>query len=310
MDDAHPARLPLPQVDRRMLLSAGAAAALGLPGYAFAIEPSSQGVTRYAFTPPRWPADLRLKIALIADVHACEPWMPASRVRTIADMTNRLDADLVLLAGDYSAGHRFVSAPVMPQDWGEALSVLRAPLGVFSVLGNHDWWHGPLMTMPGDGAKSVRQALTKAGIRVLENTAVKLVKDGQLFWLLGLGDQMAVRSHGRPWFRGLDDLPGTLGQVVDDAPVLLLAHEPFIFSRVPERIALTLAGHTHGGQINLPFFGPPFAPTWHNRRYTYGHIVDGNRHLIISGGLGTSHLPIRFLRPPEIVEITLGDSAA
>ena len=283
----------------------------GLGGYAFGVEPAWRLVTtRYALTPPRWPADLSLKIAIIADIHACEPWMPASRVRKIAELANSMKPDLILLAGDYTAGHRFVTGPVMPDEWGEALSILRAPLGVYSVLGNHDWWHGPLLSMPGDNCASVRRALEGAGIRVLENSSVPLVKDGRKFWLLGLGDQMAIDPPDYYGYIGVDDLHGTLAGVTDDAPVLLLAHEPFVFRRVPDRVSLTIVGHTHGGQVNLPIVGAVFAPIVHHRRLDYGHIVVDGRHLLISGGLGTSKLPVRFMRPPEVVELTLGGGPA
>ena len=131
-------------------------AAAGLGAYAFAFEPGVRlNVTSYRVTPPHWPDGLTLKAAVLADIHACEPWMPASRVRGIANLTNDLAPDIVFLLGDFSGGHRFVTGPVMPDDWGEALSVLKAPLGVYSVLGNHDWWHAALPGMPADGAERV-----------------------------------------------------------------------------------------------------------------------------------------------------------
>jgi hypothetical protein len=134
-------------------------ATAGLGAYAMAFEPSLRlNVTSYRVTPPHWPDGLTLKAAMLADIHACEPWMPPSRVRGIANLTNDLAPDIVFLLGDYSGGHRFVTGPVMPDDWGEALSVLNAPLGVYSVLGNHDWWHGALPGMPADGAEGVRRA--------------------------------------------------------------------------------------------------------------------------------------------------------
>lgn len=293
---------------RRTFITGGLAAGLiGISTYAVGIEPRELVITRYALMPPHWPSDLSLKIAVIADIHACEPWMPASRVRAIAELANSLNPDLVLLAGDYSAGHRFVTGPVMPHDWAKALAVLQAPQGVYSVLGNHDWWHGPVQSMPSDDARSTRRALEDVGIKVLENDAVEIAKDGRSFWLAGLGDQMALmrRPHTRSK-RGVDDLDGTLRRVTNSAPIILLAHEPFVFPRVPDRVSLTICGHTHGGQVNLPFFGAPMAPTWNHRRYVYGHMVETGRHMIISGGLGTSSLPIRFMRPPEINEITLG----
>lgn len=291
---------------RAFLQSVGGAlwATAGLASYAFAFEPGLRvKVAPYRVAPPNWPAGLTLRAAVLADIHACEPWMPAARVRAIAEMTNALQPDIIFLLGDFNGGHSFMSRPVMPVEWGEALSVLRAPLGAYAVLGNHDWLHGPLPHMPADEAVGVRNALVRANIRVLENDAVRLAKDGRPFWVAGLGDQLA--GPGRR--RGVDDLPGTLALIGDAAPILMLAHEPFIFRRMPDRVALTLAGHTHGGQVNLPF-----AENRYTRGYpdlVYGHIVQQNRNLIVSGGLGTTHLPVRFNRPPELVAVTIAAAA-
>ena len=283
-------------------------AALG--SYAFAVEPGLMlDVTRYNIAPPSWPADLKLKIAVIADIHACEPWMPAARVREIAEVANALQPDLTVLLGDFSGGHKFVTGPVMPEQWAEALSVLKAPLGIFSVLGNHDWWHGPLPNMKPDGAEGVRRGLRQAGIRLLENDAVRLSFNGQPFWLLGLADQMAWWSFRTGARRGADDLAGTLRRVKDEAPAILLAHEPNIFSKVPDRIALTLCGHTHGGQVNLPFIGPIIAEERFAPKLVYGHSNEGPRHIVVSAGLGTSIVPVRFMRPPEVVEVTVSGPA-
>ena len=108
--------------------------------------------------------------------------------------------------------------------------------------------------------------------------------------------------------RGLDDLDGTLAQVTDEAPVILMAHEPDVFPKVPPRVALTLSGHTHGGQIRL-FGRSPVVPSRYDNRYAYGHVVEDDRNLIISGGLGCSIAPVRFGVPPEIVVVDLGASA-
>jgi predicted MPP superfamily phosphohydrolase len=278
--------------------------------YAVVVEPGLRlDVTSYRVTPPRWPRDLELKAAVLADLHACEPWMSPARVRSIAEATNALNPDIVFLLGDFNGGHRYVTAPVLPDQWAEALSILKAPLGVYSVLGNHDWWHGALPGMKGDEGESVRRALGHANIKVLENDVVSLRKGDQPFWVAGLGDQMAYRS-GRHNFHGTDDLPATLLKVTDDAPVVLLAHEPFLFHRVPDRVALTLCGHTHGGQVNLPFLSPIYERAHFGTDKIYGHIVDNDRHMIISGGLGTSIAPIRVLRPPEIVAVTLTSAGA
>lgn len=303
-------------LSRRLFLRGAGGLALataGLGSYAFALEPALRlKLTTYSIAPPHWPAGLTVKAAVLADIHACEPWMPATRIRAIAEMTNALAPDVIFILGDFNGSHKFVSGPVAPDEWGEALSILQAPLGVYSLLGNHDWWHGPLPDMPSDDGASVRRALTRAGVNVLENDVVRLRKDGQDFWVAGLGDQLA--SPGRRGLNmGIDDLPGTLAQIRDDKPIILLVHEPYIFRRVPKRVSLTLAGHTHGGQIVLPVVGSPLSHPRFGGGFTdlvYGHIVEKGRHLIISGGLGASHVPVRFMRPPEVVEVTIGASAA
>lgn len=294
---------------RRALLKTGAGLCLGagaLASYAGAIEPGYMlWTTRYRVTPDGWPADLSLKISIIADIHACEPFMGPARIARIAARAMAGAPDLILLLGDFNAGTKWISAPVQPMQWAEALSVLKAPLGVHAILGNHDWWHGPTLRSPPDGGEAIRLALAAMGARLYENDAVRMEKNGRAFWLLGLADQM-VRRIARNSYRGHDDLDGTLAKIDDDAPAILMAHEPFIFDRVPDRVAVTLCGHTHGGQVNLPLLGPVVADRRYGPDRVYGHHIDGKRHLVISAGLGESYLPVRFLRPPEIVELTLG----
>ena len=262
-------------------------------------------VRHYAVQPPRWPAGLSVKIGVIADIHACEPWMSAERIRGIAEQCSGLEPDLILLLGDFNAGHRLVTGPVMPGAWAEALSVLRAPLGTYAILGNHDWWHGPVPGMKG-GPEEVRRALRAIDVPVLENEAVLIDRGGKRFWLAGLADQLAHPS-APPGHKGAHDIPGTLRQVRDDAPILMLAHEPYAFARMPDRVALTLSGHTHGGQVVVPGVGPIITPS---RRYNYGHIVEGGRNLIVSGGLGESVLPARIGVPPEILDVVVSAPAA
>ena len=145
--------------------------------------------------------------------------------------------------------------------------------------------------------------LEARGIPVMENDVLRLTQDGRPFWLAGLGDQNAFYIQ-QDW-SGVDDLPGTLAKVSDDAPVILLAHEPDIFPEVPARVSLTLSGHTHGGQVRLLGWSP-VTPSHYGNRYAYGHVVEGGRHLIVSGGLGVSGLPVRFGVPPEVVLVELG----
>lgn len=299
-------------ITRRQLfqgLGAAAAGGAGLGGIALA-EPFGTTLTHYALTPPRWPQGLSLKLAVIADLHACNPWMGVARIEELVAKVNAQQPDAVLLLGDYMAGRQLArySQPVAPSDWAGALAGLRAPFGVHAVLGNHDWWEDHEAQRRRCGPTRAGSALQEAGITLHENTCLRVGKDDGAVWLAGLGDQWAFplgRRTTSGYYSGVDDLPGTLAQVTDDAPIVLMAHEPDIFPSVPERVALTVCGHTHGGQVR--FFGyAPYVPSRFGNRYVYGHIVEGGRHLIVSGGLGCSGLPVRFGAPPEIVIVELG----
>jgi predicted MPP superfamily phosphohydrolase len=286
-------------------LLGSAALLVGSGAYAFGIEPAFRlRVQRYAPAPRGWPADLPLRIAVLADIHVGEPFMPLSRVDEIVAATNALAPDLTVLVGDYVAGHRFNTRLIGMDEIAPRLAALTAPLGVCAILGNHDWWDDPVAQHRRGGPTVAARALQAAGIPVLENDAVGLTTNGRPFSLLGLGDQLALLRRGqRP--QGVHDLAGTLAKAPDGTPTILLAHEPDIFPEVPERVALTLCGHTHGGQVRLLNYSP-MVPSRYGNRYAYGHVVEGGRHMIVSGGLGTSILPVRFGVPPEIVVVDLG----
>lgn len=298
---------------RRVLpaLLAAVGAGLSTAAYAVGIEPAFRlRVTRRALVPPNWPRGFRLRLGVVADLHAGEPHMGPDRVRQVVETANALRPDVMLFLGDLNASHRFLTRRFLPAETAALLAGLRAPLGTYAILGNHDWWDDDAAQSAGRGPTEAHWALEACGIPVLENTGRRLVKDGQPFWLLGLGDQWAWWGGGvaRLHRGGVDDLPATLVAVTDDAPAILMAHEPDIFPNVPDRVALTLAGHTHGGQVRLLGWAP-FTASKRGNRYAYGHVVEGGRHLIVSGGLGCSVAPIRFGVPPEIVLVELGQAA-
>ncbi len=308
---------------RRDILKAIAVMGLGgtaLGGYAVA-STLRQRVTRYAVTPPGWTPGLTVRLAILADLHVCDPWMSLERVEQIVAQTNAVGADAVLLLGDYIAGHRIgkMSTEIAPPQWAAALGGLKAPLGVHAVLGNHDWWDEREVQQRRAGPTRAGRALENAGIPVYENKAIQLQKNGRPFWIAGLGDQWAFwpsntdyerfKQRGKIDYTGVHDLPKTMAQITNKAPVILMAHEPDIFPQVDDRVSLTLSGHTHGGQVRI-FGYSPIVPSKFKNRYAYGHIVEVNRHLIVSGGLGCSGLPVRFGSPPEIVVVDLGSEAA
>jgi predicted MPP superfamily phosphohydrolase len=260
------------------------ALAVALPLYPFWIEPQRLVVTRIEVPVDGLSQSLRLMV--IGDVQPAGPHEDKARIEAIVDRANGEAADIVLLLGDYVSERKLSTAFVDPRDTAKALGRLTAPLGVHAVLGNHDWWwDGPAM----------RRLLRSQGIDVLEDRAVRVQAGGQGLWIAGLSDPVTQAF----------DLEATLAQTDGGAPTILLSHTPDIFPRVPGKVALTLAGHTHGGQVYLPFIGRPLVPSRFGQRYAYGHIVEQGRNLYVTGGIGTAIIPVRFLVPPEIVVITL-----
>ena len=98
----------------------------------------------------------------------------------------------------------------------------------------------------------------------------------------------------------LKDIRGTLAQVAGSEPVIVFTHTPDIFPEIPDRVSLTLAAHTHGGQMHFPLFGRPMVPSRYGQRYACGHVVEGGRHLYVTPGVGLSIIPVRLGVPPEI----------
>lgn len=308
-------------ISRRDLLKMTGVVGVGstaLSGYAIA-EAFNEHITTYALTPPNWTPGLKLRLAILADFHVCEPWMSIERLEHIVEQTNELEPDAILMLGDFVVGLRLgtYSSPVSNEAWAKVLAKLKAPYGVHAILGNHDWWQSREVQERRAGPTPAGLALTAVGIPVYQNTAVRLEKDGHAFWIAGLGDQWAFKSSSDQrdeivpaqdssrLYSGVDDLPATMREITDDAPVILMVHEPDIFPKVSKRVSLTFAGHTHGGQVRI-FGYAPVVPSIYGSRYAYGHIIEGGRHLIVSGGLGCSSLPVRFGSPPEIVIADLG----
>lgn len=286
-------------------LSGLAASCFTLGSYAFAIEPGFRlVVARYKIRPPRWTPNLSLKICILADPHCVEPHMPLARWQRIIAAANETQPDIHLLLGDFSAGHLWRTGTVKVDDIAKAAMTLNASLGTYGICGNHDWWDDQTAQKSGVGPTYTEKVFAAAGIPMLENRAKRLEHQGYPFWLTGTSSIVAIKR--RPGgYESRAKLAETLAQVTDDAPIIHLAHEPDLFVDMPPRVSLTLSGHTHGGQVRL-FGYSPMTPSRFGSRFAYGHIVEGGRHLLVSGGLGCSIVPVRFGVPPEIVVLELG----
>jgi uncharacterized protein len=262
--------------------------------WAFRIEPDRLVTRHLRLEVPRWGADLR--VAVLSDLHIGSPHVGLDKLQTIVARTNAEHPDLIVLLGDFVTGGPYRGPGlrreanfVEPEPIARELKDMHAPLGVYAVLGNHDWWWN---------GKRVGSALTAEGIPVLENQAVRIARDVGPFWLGGIADL---------WTRD-PDVAGTLAQVTGNDPVILITHNPDIFPSVPARVSLTLAAHTHGGQVSLPFFGP--LVTTSRLGYVAGPYEVNGRHLFVTTGIGTSIIGARFNVPPEIVILTLAQERA
>jgi uncharacterized protein len=272
-------------VRRARLTAAGGLAALGV--WAAWIEPRRLAVRSLHLELPQWPARLDgLRVGVLSDLHAGVPHMGLDRIGRAVDALNDHAPDVHLLLGDHLDASQRWRRRVQPEVVAAQLARLHAPLGTLSVIGNHDWRNS------GD---RMWRALAAEGVTVLEDRAVRLDGPRGPLWIAGLADL----RHRRP------SVTRALSAVPPDAPVLLLTHDPDAFPAVPRRVALTLAGHTHGGQVAIPLVRRPLLPSRFGERYARGHIVEHGRHLFVSSGLGTSGLPVRLLAPPEVVVLTL-----
>lgn len=260
---------------------------LGLATWAFVVEPASLRVQPYSITIPEWPHHLDgITIAVLADLHTGSPFNGVQKLREIVARTNSAHCDIVLLAGDLVVQGVVAGTLVSPEESAEILKDLSAPLGVYAVLGNHDWWLD---------ADRVRKALERVHIPVLEDEALELRRGKGSLWLAGISD----------FWEGAHNVQLALEKIPPQLPIIAFTHNPDVFPEIPSRVALTVAGHTHGGQVHVPIIGRPVVPSQYGERFAAGHIVEGGRHMFVSTGLGTSILPVRFRVPPEISILTV-----
>ena len=276
---------PARQLPRSKLLAFVAllltAAATVLTGYRNAT--AVPAVRRLQVKLPGFPeGSAPVRLVLLSDIHVHGPDMPPSRVATIVAQVNTLHPDIVVLAGDF-IGNNWIGQNYPLSDAIKPLAALKAKLGIFAVLGNND--HRA-------GAHAVANALSLIGVRVLNNQAVTV---GPLA-LGGLDDRaektyVQVTENEQATFAALRRTRGAK---------VLVAHGPDEFPLVPDDIRLMLVGHTHCGQIALPLIGPLITGSDYGRRYACGLYRWGSRALIVTAGVGTSHLPLRYEAEPDL----------
>lgn len=281
---------PSPRITRRHFLIGSGAAAAGLALYSGEIARHEVDLVPQTLAISNLPSAFHgFRIAQISDIHLEEFTEPFFLER-IVHHVNALAPDMALLTGDFvtHGSLTFLNGQHAAYRCAEILSTLTSPLR-YACLGNHD---------VSVSAPLVIEALTSNGIPVLVDEHVPIERSGSRFWLCGVND------------------PGTTNPRLDlavpplpDGPVILMAHEPDYANVVVQHprgplVDVMLAGHTHGGQIRLPFLGPLVLPPM-GKLYAEGLFHVRNMQLYVNRGIGTVGLPFRLNCPPEITVFTL-----
>ncbi|HJZ54334.1 MAG TPA: metallophosphoesterase [Gemmataceae bacterium] len=272
-------------MNRRVFLKAALAAAVPTPVVAASyglFEASWLQIERPELPLPRLPLGFDgLRVAFLSDLHH-GPYTPLDYVASVVRTTLTLQPDLILLGGGYSYKDAKYIGPCF-----EVLAGLKAPLGVFGVLGNHDYWHGLAQTKAG---------MKAAGVVELTNAGVWVERGGSRFRLGGVDDLWA----GKP------DVAPAMGDATTADAGLLLSHNPDIAETLRDpRVGLVLSGHTHGGQAVVPGVGAPFVPSRYGEKYLRGRVEAPATTVYVSRGLGTTVSPLRFGSRPELTLMTL-----
>ena len=239
-----------------------------------------------------------LKVGQITDIHA-GPLVPQGLIREGVDIIIANRPDLIILTGDFVSG----ATKFLWTSYGgfkqrhynycmEELGRLKAPLGVFAVLGNHDFWSGQ------EVALKIARGLEGIGVRVLRNEAISIEREGQYLYIVGVDD----------YWEGSYSLTGALKNVPEDACRILVSHNPDVnedIENLGERIDFIISGHTHGGQVVLPFVGALYIPSPFGQKYLAGLVKDQERQTYISRGLGLFFVPVRINCPSDVSLLTL-----
>ena len=271
----------------KLIILAIVSAIVGLGVWALLIEPNRLVIHYETIVLSSPGPDSRpIRIAAIGDIHAGSPFINTTKLKQIVELTNGQQPDLIVLLGDYMVRDKFYQTHIEPEITAGVLKDLHAPLGVFAVIGNHDSWYD---------ATRVRHAFETVGITVLDNDVRELRFGDRSLWLIGLADA----------WTGRHDIRGTFARVPAGASTIVIMHHPDTFLELSADAKLTLAAHTHGGQVNLPYFGRLIVPSSYGQRFAAGIVREDGKTMFVTTGVGTSIIPVRFRVPPEIAVLTV-----
>lgn len=244
--------------------------------WSFYIEPNLLVVKHYNVQNEK----LRgLKVVFASDFHVKKN--QEKRLIKVIKKINAQNADIILLGGDYVNGTDIENNLVFSEN-AKYFSGIKSRYGVFAVLGNHDSWYD---------ADAVKKILENSNIKVLSNSGIVVNSPKTKIFIAGVEDLMT----------GDVNIKKALKNQI--SPTILLSHNPDVFPDVPNSVDITFAGHLHDGQVFIPFFGPLWVPSKYGNRYLSGEIIENSRRMIVSKGIGTSTINIRFNCLPEIVVV-------
>ena len=224
-----------------------------------------------------------LKIAVLSDLHIGTRNVKLSKIEKIVKRVNKENPDIIFILGDFDA-KAIANSNIPNNKIVNVLNNFNAPLGVYAVLGNHDY----------EPINVVTNLLNQTKIVLLENEKKSINYNNKNLQIVGFKDL---------WHCYLSP-NNIIGKTKPDESTIVLMHNPDTFPEINRKISLCLAGHTHGGEIFIPFLGAPFVPSKYDQRYRKGYVIENNKHLYVSGGIGTLSR-MRFCTLPEICIFTL-----
>ena len=271
--------------------------------YGYFIEPKRLVITKDTVAAPNFsPALDGLKIVAISDIHGGSNGVTEARLRELVDRANEQDPDLIVLLGDYISESKFDRSALkkpegtdrmelrMPMSViADNLAGFRARYGVYAVIGNHDWWFNQAR---------IRAELERVGITILENNVKQIQAGEEQINLWGIEDYWKSRRV---------PLADAYDKIAVKRNIIAITHNPDSLLKTPDGISLMLAGHSHGGQVNFPIYGPHAFVN--DKRFMKGQAVVDGKHIFVTSGVGCSGPQLRFRVPPEIAVITVNAAA-
>lgn len=251
---------------------------------AYFVEPKLLFVKHKTLYLPHWDKKLDgLKIAVISDLHLGTKRVDVHNLKTIIQKTNQNNPDLIFLLGDFDS--KTIKIKYSTEALSKVFKTFKSKYSTIAILGNHDY------ATP--GPEQIKKILKNANIQVLENKTTNIQINGRSLYVTGFKDT---------WYFDINPAE-ILGKNIK-TPTIVLMHNPDTFPEIPDKISLSLSGHTHGGEINIPGLGSPITPSKYGQRYRKGYIVENNKHLYVTGGIATLS-GFRLFNPPEIVILTI-----